>query len=500
MQSSYPILVGIDIGTTNLKLVAAQPGGRLKAVVRRPMSVDRPSVGAAEFNLPALRSNLIDGLAELRQHLSDHGVARIAAIAVASIGESFVGLSAEGDPVTPCPTWYDRRTANSRAALGFGADEWFDITGMVDDDIYTVHRLAWWRSYEPDRIAAVRRWLMVSDYATYLLSGAFASSPSLAARSGLADRKTGQWSETILSAAALSADKLPSLLPSASVAGQLSGPVARETGLKAGTPIINAGHDHPCAGLGCGLAEPGDIIDSTGTSEAIKTVLARPLAYGEAGNGAYDCYPHAVPGRFLLSGHTPASGGFLDWLVARLSGPKPSAETADLLWEMARKSPAGACGLRLTPFLEGTGAPWNDRKRRSSFNGIGAEAQTGDILRAGVESLATWLKINLQSFTSLAGLSPRRLVVTGGGARNDLANEIKAAMTGLSLALPDVGEAAGLGAALVAGIAVGAYADADDAARLPDISWRTVTPDPTLVTAYASLLPTMKAALKRGRQ
>jgi sugar (pentulose or hexulose) kinase len=167
---------------------------------------------------------------------------------------------------------------------------------------------------------------------------------------------------------------------------------------------------------------------------------------------------------------------------------------------MARQSPAGARGLHLTPFLEGTGAPWNDRKRRSSFDGIGAEAQAGDILRAGVESLATWLRINLEFFTSLSGLSPRQLVITGGGARNDLANEIKAAMTGLPLALPDVGEAAGLGAALVAGIAVGAYADADEAARLPDITWRTVAPDPALVTAYASLLPAMKAALERGSQ
>jgi len=494
MANVKPMLVGIDIGTTNLKLVAVHPGGRIEAVVRRAMVVDRPSAGAAEFNVAALERNLVEGLAELASRLGERRAA-VEAIGVASIGESFVGLSGEGEVLTPCPTWYDRRTVAGRPALGLDAKGWFDITGMVDDDIYTVHRLAWWGKHAPETVARVRRWMMVADYAVYLLSGAFVASPSLAARSGMADRSSTTWSRDILSSAGLDDALLPELKPSASIAGVLTDTISRLTGLRAGIPIINAGHDHPCAGLGCGLADPGEVIDSTGTSEALKTVLSAPLAYEQAGNGAYDCYPHVVPDRFLLSGHTPASGGFIDWLVRRLSGPDATAETVNALWALAREAQPGSGGVRMTPFLEGTGAPWNDRARRASFSGIGAEAGSGEMLRAGVESLGAWLVLNLELFTSLAKVSPQQLFVTGGGARNTLANDIKAAMTGLPLTMPEVEEAAGLGAALVAGLAIGLYSSAAEAASTPDTQRTTIAPDLALQAAYSELLPDIKAVI-----
>lgn len=369
MRASAALLVGIDIGTTNLKVVAARPGGRVEAVVRRPMTIDRPAVGAAEFNLDALDRDLVSSLADLVKVLAGRGIdaGAISGIGIASIGESFVGLDGQDRRVTLCPTWYDRRTAKRRADWGLGAADWFDITGMVDDDIYTAYRIDWWRRAGVDWFSKVTTWLMVADYATFLLSGKKVASPSLAARSGMADRRTGKWSHHILDPLGLSEDSLGVLKPSASIAGGLLADIASVTGIAAGTPVINAGHDHPCAGLGCGLVDPGRMIDSTGTSEALKTVVDRPLGFSDVGDGRYDCYPHVVPGRFLLSGHIPSSGGMIDWLVRTLSGSNPSAETAALLWHEAAATPAGSGGVRVGPFLEGTGAPWNDRGRRADI-------------------------------------------------------------------------------------------------------------------------------------
>jgi sugar (pentulose or hexulose) kinase len=491
------LLVGVDVGTTNLKAVAIRSTGRVEAVARRATVIRRPGPGASEFDLDALDRSLIEVLAELAERLRAGGIdpASVAAIGVDSFGESFVGLDGDGRRITPCPTWFDRRTRNRRADWSIPARDWFDITGMVDDDIYTVHRLAWWRDAEPERFAAVRSWFMVADYVTLRLAGRAVSSPSLAARSGLADRRTGGWSADILAALGLPADRLPALLPSATVAAGLSPDAARATGFRAGTPVANAGHDHPCAGLGCGLVDPGRMIDSTGTSEALKTVVATPLDYGAVGDGAYDCYPHVIAGRFLLSGHIPASGGFLDWLVALLSGPNPSPEVAAALWQAASAAPPGAGGVRVAPFLEGTGAPWNRRDARAALTALGGGADAASVLLAAVEGLAAWLAINLERFEAITGFRPAELTLTGGGARNTLANRIKAALLDRPLAIPSVEEAAGAGAALVAGLAAGVITDPAGLAALPDIGWRRVAVDPDLAEAYRALAPSLRADL-----
>ena len=168
-----PILVGIDIGTTNLKVIASQPGGRVEAVVRRTMVVSHPATGASEFDLDALDHDLVSALREMVEALGAKGIepAAVAGIGVASIGESFVGIDRDGRRLTPCPTWYDRRTANKRSGWGMNASDWFDITGMVDDDIYTVHRPRWWREAAPEWFAGVATWLLVADYVTALLCG-----------------------------------------------------------------------------------------------------------------------------------------------------------------------------------------------------------------------------------------------------------------------------------------------------------------------------------------
>ena len=499
MGPTRDLLIGIDIGTTNLKAVAIRPGGRVEAVARRPMGVRHPRHGWSEFDLDSLDRDLIAVLAELTAEVIRLGPVSIHGIGVASFGESFVGLGAAGRRVTPCPTWFDRRTRNGRASLGLSPEAWFDITGMVDDDIYTVHRLRWWRDAAPDWFARVATWLMVADYVTAVLCGMRVASPSLAARSGMADRVTGGWSREILDRAGISITMLPELRPAAAAAGPLRAEVAAATGLPAGTPVVNAGHDHPCAGLGCGLADPGPVIDSTGTSEALKTVVSRPLRYAEVSNGAYDCYPHVVPDRFLLSGHISSSGSVIDWLVRLLSGPAGDPGASVALWDDAARMPPGSDGLRFAPFLSGTGAPWNDRTRRGSIHGIDGDATGGTLLRAALESLSGWLAINLSAFEAITGETAAEIIVTGAGARNELANTIKAAVLSRTLRMPGVEEAAATGAALVAGLAGGIFATAAQAARLPDMVSHEIKPEPLLVDEYRTVSPPLTHAFEGFR-
>ncbi|WP_182422080.1 FGGY-family carbohydrate kinase [Aureimonas sp. ME7] len=493
MTGRDAVLLGVDIGTTNVKVVALRSEGDVVGVARRPMGVLRSGPGLSDFDIAGLDRDLPGAvrealsLAESRMGLRPE----VAAIAIASIGESFVGLDAAGRRITGCPTWFDRRTRNRRADWGLSEEDWFDATGMVDDDIYTAYRLPFLRESEPALFERVVHWLMVADYVVYRLCGERVSNPSLAARSGLADRATGDWSQRILAHAGIEEASLPTLLPAAHRAGRLTAEAAEGLGLPPGVPVINAGHDHPCAGLACGLHRPGPIIDSTGTSEAIKTVVDRPLAFGEVGGGRYDCYPHVVPGRFLLSGHIPSAGGLIDWLLRLLSGPEPSPDTVARLWAMAAASAPGAGGVRISPFLEGTGAPSNERSRRAGIVQLGAGNGSGDLLRAGLEALAAWADVNIRLVERYAGTRPPEIVLTGGGARNLLANRIKAAMLDRPFVIPEVQEAAGAGAAVVAGIAEGLI-DADaPPSPLEAAGLARVEPEPDWVAAYAVLRPAL---------
>ena len=496
-SASGPVLIGVDIGTTNLKVVAIRPDGTTLSVVRRGMRIDHPGPGAAEFDLGQLEADLIALLSETVERLasSGHAAADIAAIGICSIGESFVGLDGEGRRVTPCPTWFDRRTANRRPEWGLSARDWFDRTGMVDDDIYTVHRLGYARRSGVDWFDRANRWAMVADYATWRLTGTLVSNPSLAARSGLADRRSGTWDAELARTAGLDPSVLPELRPQGKGRGRVTAAIASLTGLVAGTPVVNAGHDHPCAGLACRMTDPGPVIDSTGTSEALKTVVDRPLGYDEVGGGLYDCYPYVIPERFILSGHIPASGALLDWLERLLAGPDGGRPAIDRLWRVAEKAPAGADGVRVLPYLRGTGAPWNQRGRRAEIIGLGEEASAGMLLRAAVEGLAAWLLLNLDRFAAITGQKTEDLILAGGGARNAFVDAVKAALINRPLVMPSVDEAAGIGAALVGGLAVGVFSDPAEAVRLPAIGSTRIDVDPALAAIYAPLVPDLVGRL-----
>ncbi len=481
IPSATKVLVGIDVGTTNLKLLATTTDGHVLRVVQRDMVIHRPAPGHAEFDLGVVEAGIAEGLAEIATALPSG--AEVAAIAVAAIGESVVAIDADGAPASFCPTWFDRRTHNYRPEFGIPVDRWYDLTGMVDDDICTAFRIHWLRSHDLVDASRAQRWLCMADYCVHLLTGNACAAPSLAARTGMYDRNEGTWAPEVLAALGLTADNLPRPLPTATVAGGLLPEVARRVGLPGGTPVVNAGHDHPCAGVGCGLVEPGGIMDSTGTAEAIKTVVSGPLTYRETLEGRYECYPHAAPGRFILSGHLPSAGGFLAWLSKTLHGVDEDGSTpVAAIVEAARQSPPGANGVRVLPFLEGTGEPYNRRDQAAELLGLRAYHGRADLIRAAFEGCSFWFEVNVSTMSRIADQRIDAITAVGGGARSDLWLEIKSAFVGRPMWVPDVDEAAAFGAALVGGMAVGLIGTAAD--DLPRLRGRTVVAPDELRAEY----------------
>ncbi|HEX2864469.1 MAG TPA: FGGY-family carbohydrate kinase, partial [Deinococcales bacterium] len=153
--------------------------------------------------------------------------------------------------------------------------------------------------------------------------------------------------------------------------------------------------------------------------------------------------------------------------------------------------------VRVRPFLGGSGSPWARRTERSAWLGLSAEHGRGDLCRATLEATSAWLNLNLTWMAPLAGVAPGGpdigpVVAAGGGARSELWLQIKSSLTGRPYVVPQVPEAAAAGAALLAGLAVGAFASPDDACRLRDVERRTVSVPPGWREAYARLRPELE--------
>lgn len=490
---TYPnkaVVLGIDIGTTNIKIVVASTHGKILAIYTEPTEVKYLGKGIAEFVIDTMVKKILDMLTAICAELPP-GVS-VLGIGVDSIGESLVGLDQHNKVITPCPTWFDRRTKSFLDESGLGENLWYDITGMVADDIYSIWRIMWMRDQDNKKFKAVRRWMKVADYIVFKLSGEFVSSPSLAARSGLFDRTSFHWSPTLLELSGISEDSLPRIVSQATVGGVLQKEIAEVTGLQQGIPIVHAGHDHPCAGVGCGMWHTGQFMDSVGTSEALKTLVSVPFNFNETRNGRFDCYPNVLPGGYILSGHIPSSGLMLDWVVSFSSdaeGPKNlDKERFSRLMDKASDSGVGANGVKVVPFLLGTGAPYNNRNMKASIHGLGTNSNSADVMRAALEGTAFWLYNNLTLMKDIADLKTVELIGTGGGAQNLLWTQIKSSMLNLDYVVPQIAESAALGASMVASLAVGAIQKIEDAINISNVDNHLIKPEESMLNAYKSVI------------
>lgn len=483
------VIVGIDIGTSNMKFLAINRGGKTIRLITKKMQIDRPRAGWSEFNVLTLKQNLFTGLQELKESLPNGS--GIVSIGIDSIGESIVGLNTENEIITPCPTWYDRRTSHSREEFGLSAESWYNTTGMVDDDIYTIYRINWFKKRYPEDANHIAKWLCVGDYAVYLLTGLQLTTPSLAGRTGMLDRHTLKWSSDLLEAINLEARSLPEVTEQCTVSGMSNDYTERKTGIPKGTPVVHAGHDHPCAMFGCTISRPGLIIDSSGTAEAVNTLVSEPLSFMSTMRGSYDCYPYVLPALYTMSGHLPQSGGLFEWVGRLLTGTRHDSYLTighmEELFTEASESPIGAKGVRVVPFLEGSGSPWHQRDRAASIHGLKSHHSRGDLIRAVFESTAYWLRWNIGVMSQLLGEEFVSVIASGGGAKTRIWLEIKSAMLKRPFKLPHIGESAALGAALVSGLAADYYDTVEEAVALPEVPWSEFDAGPEKYREYEDL-------------
>jgi xylulokinase len=469
------LLLGIDVGTTNCKAVVFDPRGRQLGLGRVPTPCAYPQPNWAEFDAEALWQA---SAAAVRQALAAIDARRVRAVAVASMGESGVLVDADGQPLCPLIAWYDNRTLTQHRwwLEQVGAAPTFGISGLAPDPIFGVYKLMWLRDNAAEAYAAAQRWLHVADWIAFRLCGVQATDFSLATRTMLLDIRRRAWSDELIGRAGIRASLLPEPLASGTALGGVTRQAADVTGLYPGTLVATGGHDHVCGAFASGIIEAGSCLDSMGTAEAVFLPLDAPLLSDEAARSGLAYGVHVARGRFYALDGLWSGGGALEWALRLLAGPGEGAPDFERMQQAAAVVPPGSLGVYFLPRLTGGG--------QGAFAGLTGAAGQGALARAVFEGLAYEWRAYLEAMEQALGLRATSIGAIGGGTRSPLWMQIKADVLGRPIQVLEAEESVALGAALLAGLAAGAYASEQEAtAASRRIGW-VVEPDAARALFY----------------
>jgi len=476
-----PLLVGIDIGTTSIKAIAFDTAGQTvaQAAIRTPTHYPRP--GWAYFEPEALWQTTIQALRTMVTQIERPE--RIVSIGVASFAETGVPLDAHGQAASnQAIAWFDNRSAPQAAWLRnqISVERLFAITGISLQPIFGLFKLLWLRDNQPEVFARTRLWLNMADYITYRLCGVPATDFSLASRMMGLDLRRRQWSEEILDVMGIAPQTLAPLQASGTRLGTILPETATATGLPSNTQVAVGGHDHVCGALALGVTQPGDVLNSMGTAEAVFLPVTKPLFDPQIGVQGYAQGVH-VGGDYYILGGMYTSGACVDWFRESCAA---DADYATLIHE-AEQVPRGSLGAYFLPHMRMANPPHLDPLARGSFIGLRTDVKRGALFRAVLEGLSYEIRNTLEPLLGFAGLTAaNNFHVTGGGAYNDLMLRIKASVLNQTLNVVSVKEATALGAAVLGGLGAGVYRDLPAALRQLAYTQIEVAPVPDEAAFY----------------
>jgi xylulokinase len=458
-------LLGLDIGTTGCKALIFDTDGSLVAKAWREYPVDFPNPQWAEQDLENVWRLAREAIYEA---IAAGGVTEIAAIGLSVHGEAVTPVDEGGRSLRPTILGMDTRTGpqNDWLRERFGGEALFQHTGMPIHTINTLPKLLWLKENEPEIWKGASKFLLVEDFFIQKMTGQAVVSHCLASRSQLFNLKAGVWDDEILGALGLDPSKLARVLPSGTLVGPLLPELVSGFGLAFPPVIVTGGHDQACGALGVGLTTPGLASVSTGTAEVVEVALPSPVVSRPLYEGNISVYSHVVPGLFLAMTLNHSGGMALRWFRDGFCEPQMQqaaqthSEAYDLMLEGASADPTG---LLILPHFSGSGTPTFDTASKAAILGLTFATTRADIAKAILEGLTYELRLNLDLLKD-GGVKIDVLRAIGGGAKSPLWLQLKADITGIPVVTPKITEAAGFGAALLAGVGAGIFPSAAEAA------------------------------------
>ncbi len=454
--------MAVDLGTSTLKVAIFDITGKIATYSSVEYPLSYPGNNLVENDVEryweAIATLIKKTLLDLAGDPSN-----ILAISLSSQGETIVPVDKGIGPLRPAIVWLDRRSSKEAAKIAavFDEDELFSITGMpASDPMWPASKIKWIEKNEPEIFKKTYQFLLLEDYIAFRLTGNVFGECTVYNSTYYYDINKLEYYQPMLDYLNITENRLPEIVYTGTVMGNISNKASSETGLSTSTKFVSGAMDQVAGAIGAGNIREGIATETTGTAFAMIVTTDKPVIDKD---GRLPCQLHAVKGKYCLMPYSMTGGMVLKWFKDNFFSAGNSNKLSDneiynILTSEASKIPAGSDGLIMLPHITGAFFPENNPNARGVFFGISIDHKRGHFTRAILESIAFMLRRDLEIF-SKNNIKIGSIISMGGGAKSSLWNQIKADITGLELLIPENTETALLGAAIIAGMGIRVYED-----------------------------------------
>lgn len=447
------LLLGIDIGTSSVKtLLYDVSTAQTLAIATQEYPLNIPQPGYAEQN----PEDWWQATTATVQHvIQAAGRSDVAGISFSGQMHGLVLLDSDKQVLHPAVIWADQRSGTllDELVAAVGQETYIATTGTQPAAGFYGATLLWFKQHQPALLEQARHAILPKDYVRLRMTGQIATDVSDAAGTGLFAIGQKNWADTIIANLGLPRQIFPDVLQAWQVAGELNGDAAAALNLGPGIPIIAGCADQPAQALANGIVAPGRSSITIGSGGQVFVPLPPMLA--PPTDNRVHVFNHAAPGYYAL-GAILSAGLSLKWL-RHLLGLEQDKQAYALLSEEAAAIPAGCEGLLFLPYLNGERTPYMDSCARGGFIGLGTHHTRAHMTRAVMEGVAFAMRQALEIAEAL-GEPAAQLIGSGGGVESQVWRQILVDVLGHPLHPSGVQEQAGVGAALLAGVGIGAFA------------------------------------------
>ena len=371
----------------------------------------------------------------------------IAAIALTGQMHGAVMLDEAGAVLRPALIWCDTRTQPECDWLTekIGYERLIELTCNPALPNFTLTKLLWVKTHQPEIFAKIRHVMCPKDYVRYRLTGEFAIDVQEASGTLLLDVTHRRWSREMAEVSGIDMSWLPTLYESPEICARISEKAAGLTGLKAGTPVAAGAGDQGAGAVGMGILQPGSVSATIGTSGVVFAATAEPT---KDPKGRLHTFCHAVPGLWHVMGVTQSAGLSLNWLRGAFFAGKSYDELSD---DAAKIAP-GCDGLEWAPYLLGERTPHLDPEVRAAFVGIGVQHTGAHFVRAVQEGVAYSLQRHIHALPTNWAFPSPPFVSAAAERAGALWRQIQAGIYGQTVEILAAEEGGAFGCALMAGV------------------------------------------------
>ncbi len=457
-------LLGIDLGTTGLKVTLFSETGALidSAYCEYPISTPRP--GYAEQNPLDWWNGFVSACQSLKARRPEQFGA-MAGIGICGQMHTQVYLDGEDRILRPAITWMDQRSSQivSRIQQDDLARELiFRETYNFASTTYTAPQVRWVIENQPEVWEQTASILVAKDYLKYRLTGVKAIDYAEASGTLLFNVGKEAWSQEAFDYFGISRSLFPDVLPSDTIIGRVSRLASEQTGIKEGTPVANGSSDNSASALGAGMVRPGQVTLIIGTAGVITVCSDKPLV--DTQNRTL-CWHYCLPGRWVTLGIMQTAGESLNWFKNGFDRQEDTDLQSGDIFERYNQEiepvPDGCNGLIFLPYLNGERTPYWDPYARGVFYGVNLTSEKAHFIKSLMEGVSFGLRNNIETVESL-GITIREIRAVGGGLKSRIWLETLGKILRKPLATVSVRDTANLGNILLCGKALGIFSSYEE--------------------------------------